>query len=875
MRTYQVWASSLLLGIIALADSQSFAAQPKTIDSAPFVEPGYPFFSSVLDARKLGQGWPANNLTPRGIILNLGNDCWACFDVDLLRMSAIWTGKAVTPVSMAQVSYYTVGEKAPEGQKKLPQIIGTPWIANGIYPGWQSGNEIQLADPRDPGLDAREVGRGPLPSGQGQFNSVRLAGNGVCLEYTIAGTSVQEWVEARLEEGKPVVQRRFRVGPSSKPLILLAGSRPKELEQGLGIALTSDLVDGKPAAEWMAREDGLFAVRVQSGQKPIELRMAMGLQSKVSNWPASADQKPAIRWTETVTTSGKRSTSKDAYVVDDIPVPQVNPWKRQVRVADIAFFKNGAAAVVTFDGDVWLAGRFDDTLEKIVWKRFATGLHEPLSLVIRNGELFVYDRNGIWRLRDTDGNGEADAHELFCNLFAQTAETRDFAASMRLAPDGSFVISKGGQQGDTLGKNNGMVLRIAPDGKSMEVLGWGLREPFVGVHPRTGLVTASDQQGNYVPSTPLHIIKDRQYYGFLTGFQPKEQYPSTIADPLTWIPHPINASGAGQVWATDVRMGPLRESLLHIGYYRPEVFLVRMQERAARPQAFVVSLTRDLEFSPLTGVMNPWDGQVYVAGFQIWGTVANRPGGIARIRYTGGENPFPREVVAMDKGILLRFDSALDPATGLNTGNYSIERWNYKRTPAYGSPHFKTDGSKGQESMSPSSVYLSKDGTAVFIGIPDMKPVMQMRLGWAIAAKSGLPLKQNAYFTPYDLIAFNPRVEGFDAITVDLKPRAMAAVDATPVTVEEGQRLAELMGCVACHSNDGSTLGKVGPSWKGIFGSQRLIANGPAVLGDEAYIRESIQEPTARIVKGFDKSDTGMPSYDGVITDAQIEALIL
>ncbi len=96
-----------------------------------------------------------------------------------------------------------------------------------------------------------------------------------------------------------------------------------------------------------------------------------------------------------------------------------------------------------------------------------------------------------------------------------------------------------------------------------------------------------------------------------------------------------------------------------------------------------------------------------------------------------------------------------------------------------------------------------------------------------------------------------------------------------PVTVEEGRRTAELMGCVACHSTDGSTLGKVGPSWKGIFGSRRTFADRTTGIVDDDYLRQSIKEPTAKVVSGFDKSDTGMPSYEGVITDAQIEALVL
>ena len=46
-------------------------------------------------------------------------------------------------------------------------------------------------------------------------------------------------------------------------------------------------------------------------------------------------------------------------------------------------------------------------------------------------------------------------------------------------------------------------------------------------------------------------------------------------------------------------------------------------------------------------------------------------------------------------------------------------------------------------------------------------------------------------------------------------------------------------------------------------------------MADENYLREAIKEPAAKIAAGFDKSDTGMPSYEGVITDAQIEAFVL
>src|SRR4029079_17661215 len=282
----------------------------------------------------------------------------------------------------------------------------------------------------------------------------------------------------------------------------------------------------------------------------------------------------------------------------------------------------------------------------VKWKRFASGLHEPMSLAIREGQIFVFDRNGIWRLRDTNNDGEADVHELFSNAFAQTADTREFPSTLRLAPGGGVVIAKGAQEAPTFGKHNGSVLRISADGRRATVLGYGFRQPNIGVNIRTGLVTASDQQGNYIPSTPLHIVGDAQFYGFLSDKKPREVYPAPIADPLTWIPNPANASSMSQIWLFNARMGPLNDGLVYIGFNNPELFRILLNNRGAKLQAAVVSITRAFDFPPLNGSVNPVDGQLYVAGFQIlgWGTTATRLAGLGRGRHHLAPSQNPRAV---------------------------------------------------------------------------------------------------------------------------------------------------------------------------------------------------------------------------------------
>jgi hypothetical protein len=868
------FGSALTSPLIAQAPKRT----PKPTSEQPlaeWVEPDFPFFSSVLDARKSTPSL-ANNLTPRGIVLNLGHDLWATFDPDLLRVSAVWRGQGVTPRALAPGSYHELTRKTPAGQTPAPEPHGKVWFANDLYPGWQTGATLSLADPRDPAPSPEELGRGPIAEQAGRFNALRFAGRDVILEYTAAGASVREWFTAAERNGQPVIERHLVVGPSPQALRLVVGTAASGAVVSLGHA--SDATT-RPELE---QHNGVWSVRVPARTQPMTFALALvggGNAVEIAPRPVPADA-PVRHWPQEVTTTLTPSTAKEAYVVDHIDLPFNNPWRRAVRASDIQFLRDGTGVMITLDGDVWLVRGLNDASGKLRWRRFASGLHEPMSVAIRDDQIYAFDKNGIWRLRDLNGDGEADVHEMFSNVFAQTADTREFPSVIRLGPGGEFIIAKGGQQATYEGKHNGSVLRISADGRTATVLGYGFRQPNIGVNLKTGLITSSDQQGQYIPSTPLHIVRDRQFYGFLGPFVPREQYPAPIAEPLTWIPHAVNASATSQVWLHGAKMGPLNDNLVHIGFNKPELFRVLLNERTKRLQATIVSVTRAFDFPPLHGSVNPVDGQLYVAGFQVlgWGNVLDTVSGMGRVRYTGAPVTLPREVVPMDKGVLVRFDIPLDPKKARDPASYSLQSWAYQRTYKYGSAQYKADGTPGQDALTASSAYLSSDGRSVFIGVPDMKPVMQLRVGWSLATADGQTFAENAYTTPYELAKFDPKAEGFGDVKVDLTPRAVVAQASGPVSLDEGRRVAQLFACVACHAGEDSGIAKAGPSWKGLFGAERTVtaAGKPIkVTVDEAYVRESILEPAAKISPGFEKSEYAMPSYAGVVTPSQVESLVL
>ena len=122
------------------------------------------------------------------------------------------------------------------------------------------------------------------------------------------------------------------------------------------------------------------------------------------------------RWTAPITTKGTLGANDGAYAVDTITAPYDNPYKSWLRFGAMDLFADGTrAALSTWSGDVWVVSGIDATLGELKWKRFATGLHQPLGLRIVNDEVYVLGRDQLVRLKDLNNDGEADFYESFNN----------------------------------------------------------------------------------------------------------------------------------------------------------------------------------------------------------------------------------------------------------------------------------------------------------------------------------------------------------------------------------------------------------------------------------------------------------------------------
>ena len=906
-----VVSSAILLSGCATETEPITEANYEEEEFAHFVEPDFPFITTSLDARGLGQGFPVEkNITARALALRLGEEAYACFDTDMLRWTVAWTGDFMPMNTMAQISYRDFFNK----KNQMPVIAGKPKIATGVYPGW-SGAEPQFEDPRAPSRNPDGPSWGPLPQDMGRWNGVYLAGDQVVMSYTVRGSQIYELpgsVKIKEETG---FTRTLNVGKPLKGLSMIVA----EVTDGV----RNEISDNTAFIYNGSNEDSVTAIGVVSDASGVgvnikENRYATiripasneNLKFTVVMWRGPASQRGIFkqmvekaetelpdfrdgsddRWDKTVVTRGKTSPDTAAYVTDILTLPVPNPWRRNVRVVDVGFFDDSRAALVTFEGDVWIVEGIDRRLRKLKWRRYASGLYEPQSLEVVQDTVYVFGKEGIVRFHDLNRDGVADYYENFSNVMEQSIESREWAAGMVAAPDGGFYISKFGALNggpETSSPNifmgfragsyhDGSILKVSKDGRSVETYATGFRGPYIGVHPETGVVSASDQQGNYVPSTPVRLVKKGDYFGV-----PATAHADTarkITPPLTWIPHSVDRSGMSQIWITSGRMGPINDEMVHISYGRPGLFRVLMDSVDNVVQGAVAVIPGYYPGPTMKSALNPEDGQLYIAGFSLFGASPGELSAFIRVRYTGEESLMPEKFQVREGGVMIRFATELDEETASDLNNYHIKRWNYLRSPKYGSGHYKPDGTAGEESLPVLGAYLSDDRRAVFVVVPDMKEVMQMELSYNIRSASGTVMDDALWFTVKNVAKPDFLAQGFSNINVeellaDADSKIAMEGTAEKPSAELGMQLFRGKGCVACHSTDNESAGRLAPGLKGLYGSERSFTDGSSTVANEDYIREAILKPAEKIVKGYD--DEGMPSFMGILSDRDIESMTL
>ena len=128
-------------------------------------------------------------------------------------------------------------------------------------------------------------------------------------------------------------------------------------------------------------------------------------------------------------------------------------------------YRGGRGAVCHFQGGVVVGWGVAGYLGKVTWRRCASGLYHALGLKIVKGEIYVTCRDGIWRLRDLNDDGECDFYEAFNFDVKVTKSFHEFVFDLQTDPAGNFYFAKcgtvknGGRGFDEVMARHGTLMR--------------------------------------------------------------------------------------------------------------------------------------------------------------------------------------------------------------------------------------------------------------------------------------------------------------------------------------------------------------------------------------------------------------------------------
>jgi glucose/arabinose dehydrogenase len=280
---------------------------------------------------------------------------------------------------------------------------------------------------------------------------------------------------------------------------------------------------------------------------------------------------------------------------------------------------------------------------------FASNLNNPNTIVFRGGAAYVGEWGRVLRLRDTDGDLQADTREVFIDNLPATGQHK--TKSIAFGPDGKFYINIGSFHDNGLEEpGRATIWQYNADGTGGRVYSRGLRN-VVGFawDPASGLMWGADngvdELGDDLPFEELNLLVDGGDYGYprcIGNKQPSPTFPGsdcsrTLAPTVTF---PAHSAPLGLIFYTGASFpqqywGGMFVALHSIqARYIDRRAIVYIPFKDGKPSGPTQTFL-DNDESWLALVTSPHDGSIYAT--------LDRKGEIWRISYAGPQ-PAPQEI---------------------------------------------------------------------------------------------------------------------------------------------------------------------------------------------------------------------------------------
>lgn len=441
-----------------------------------------------------------------------------------------------------------------------------------------------------------------------------------------------------------------------------------------------------------------------------------------------------------------------------------------LEVSGMDFAADGRLAVAIRKGEVWLIDGLQAAASAPVsYTLFASGLHEPLG-VLRDGDsLLVAQRTEVTRLRDTNGDGIADEYLTAGKGWNVSGAYHGYTYGPRRDGQGNVWVSLNldmGERADNRAAWRGWAGIIGRGGR-FEPMAAGMRSPCGLGANSAGDMFCVDQQGTWIPATPIYHLRKGAFFLNPEGIGSQERpesplklsaavpnkmpYPEAVhalpemVPPAVWLPYnKMGRSGTDLVVCAQAgKFGPF-DGQLFVGEFTDakvsRVFLEKIDgeyQGAAFP--FIAGLASGvarLLFGP--------DGSLLVGmTSRGWSSLGTQSYGLQRVRWKG-VTPFAlREMRALPDGFELVFTSEVDPTSAAQAASYAMKSYTYFYSSAYGSPEIDV------QPLAITDASVSADRRRVRLQVDGLRALYVHELrAEGVRSAAGAPLTHpDAYYT--------------------------------------------------------------------------------------------------------------------------------
>lgn len=445
-----------------------------------------------------------------------------------------------------------------------------------------------------------------------------------------------------------------------------------------------------------------------------------------------------------------KDSAADYYTVENIPLPE----GLIAETGAIGFMPDGRFIACFHRGEIMTYN-----LNTKKWKLFAEGLHDPLGiLIVNNREILIMQRPELTRIRDTDGDGEADDYQTVTDDFGLSGNYHEFAfgpvadkqgnlyIALNLASNGAGIRNEIRGKYDSLSRPGrmyscvpyrGWIMKLTKDGK-LHPYAVGFRSPNTLGFDAQGRLFVTDNQGDWLGTSKLFYVEEGKFYGHPAGLIWKEGFPRVV--PITLpvarldsmrtkesiqFPHGYFANSPTQpIWDnTNGKFGPFAGQMIVGDMDHKYGMRILIDEVGGALQGACIPMNfgskmrignNRLVFAP--------DGSLWV-GQNDHGWAGAR--GIQRISWKGKTH---LDIMAMKltrRGFDLTFTLPLNEDAARDLANYKFKRYYYEYHQAYGSKQFDV------QEIPVKSVTLSADRKKVSVELAEMKAgyVYELRTG--------------------------------------------------------------------------------------------------------------------------------------------------